>query len=93
MSVAIPQRLTNGDNMKNRLTNKEKSFFVINSRCFEDGELLPEIMYDRLMTYRVINEDNYLEEILGYLEWKENTMNENTNHKYEIILFDIFQNV
>lgn len=79
--------------MINRLSNQEKSIFVINSRCYKDGDLLTEIMYDRLIWYRVINEDNYLEEILGYLEWKENRMNENSNHKFEIVLLDIFQNV
>lgn len=79
--------------MKNRLSNQEKCLFVVNSRCYKDGDLLPEIMYDRLFTYRVINEDNYLDEILGYLEWKENRMNENSKCKYEIILLDIFQNV
>lgn len=79
--------------MKNRLSNQEKSLFVVSSRCYKDGVLLPDSMYERLFTYRVINEDNYLDEILGYLEWKEYRLNENSNCKYEIILLDIFQNV
>lgn len=76
-----------------RLSKQEKSLFVVSSRCYKDGELVNSILYDRLFTYRVINEDNYLDEILGYLEWKEKKLNEDSHCKYEIILLDIFQNV
>lgn len=79
--------------MINRLSKREKSLFVVNSRCYKDGELVNSTLYDRFFTYRVINEDNYLDEILGYLEWLEKKLNEDSPCKYKIILLDIFQNV
>ena len=88
---AMLQRITNGDNMINKLNNGfDKNIVCVKSLCRKDGHLLESYDYDRFFEYRVIDIKNFAEEVAGYLEWKEQRFNDRGIGKFEIILLDVF---
>jgi len=78
--------------MINKLNNGfDKNIVCVKTLCRKDGHLLESKDWDRFFEYRVINIENFAEEVAGYLEWKEQRLNDRGIGKFEIILLDIYK--
>lgn len=77
--------------MINKLNNGfDKNIVCVKALCRKDGHLLESYDWDRFFEYRVINIENFAEEVAGYLEWKEQRLNDRGIGNFEIILLDVF---
>lgn len=77
--------------MRNRLKNGfDKNIVCVKTLCLKDGHLLPTYEWDRFFEFRATDIKNFADEVAGYLEWKEQIMNDRGIGKFEIILLDVF---
>lgn len=77
--------------MINKLKNGfDKNIVCVRTLCMKDGHLLDSKEWDRYFDYRVDDIKNYVEEVVSYLEWKEQRLNDRGIGKFEIILLDVF---
>lgn len=78
--------------MINKLNNGfDKNIVCVRTLCLKDGHFLDSNEWDRYFDYRVDDIKNYVYEVVSYLEWKENELNNIGNGKFEIILLDIYK--
>ena len=77
--------------MKNKINKVfEKNIVGVRAICIKDGHVLNSTEWDSFFEYRVDDIQNYVEEVAGYLEWKEKILNDRCVGKFEIILLDVY---
>ena len=76
--------------MTNKRGQFDKNIVCVKALCRTAGHLLESYDWDRFFEYRVINIENFAEEVAGYLEFKEQRLNDRGIGKFEIILLDVF---
>ena len=78
--------------MINKLKNGfDKNIVCVRALCMKDGRFLDSNEWDKYFDYRVLDIKNYVEEVVGYLEWKEKELNDRGVGRFDIILLDIYK--
>lgn len=78
--------------MINKLKNGfDKNIVCVKTLCRKNGHLLEAAEWERFFEFRVNDIENFAEEVAGYLELKEERLNDRGIGKFEIILLDVFK--